>query len=330
FLIEPSFIQSRNYAARKGTRERKQKKKVKKVEVEKVAFIPHNQRKKDRLLAARATLKYDDSWKSAPVDNVYHTKYYRSKIYPFEEAVQCHRETHHPDMYNVPNASLFARIELYMQGEKKTRFVDDFNQVVAIPHKFDHGEERAIIAFSKTAEAQKEALDAGAQLAGGVDLIKQVQNGAISLQNFHFVVAHPDILPELLALRGVMKRKFPNPKNGTLDVDLATVTERFINGIHYYAKKDEHEKDFGLVETVIGTLDMEPTHLEENFAALVKDLYAMRPKREGHFISRCLLRSPPSPEQLTVDYNLYIEDEKDKKEKKVEDEDEEEGERVAL
>lgn len=39
--------QIRNYAARKGTRERKQKKKVKTEEV-KVGFIPHNMRDREK------------------------------------------------------------------------------------------------------------------------------------------------------------------------------------------------------------------------------------------------------------------------------------------
>lgn len=38
-----SFLQARNYAARKGTREKARKKKIK-VIVEKVGFIPHNLR----------------------------------------------------------------------------------------------------------------------------------------------------------------------------------------------------------------------------------------------------------------------------------------------
>lgn len=38
-----SFLQARNYAARKGTREKARKKKVK-VVIEKVGFIPHNKR----------------------------------------------------------------------------------------------------------------------------------------------------------------------------------------------------------------------------------------------------------------------------------------------
>ncbi|XP_044262259.1 39S ribosomal protein L1, mitochondrial [Tribolium madens] len=320
--IEPTHIQIRNYAARKGTRERKAKKTVKKEVIETPKFIPHNQRDKEKLLALRPKLKYDDSWKHLPPsDDVYQVKFYQRLAMSFEGAVTNHRETHHPDMYNEPGACLGVRIELNMQGEKATRFVEDFTRIVSIPFKFDHGEERSIIAFAKTPPALKEALDAGAQLAGGVDLIKQIQNGAVSLQNFKYIIAHPDILPELVALRGLMKRRFPNPKMGTLDVDLGGVVSRFVNGISYTAKKDEHEKDFGLIETVIGTLDMDLRHLEGNFGALVKDVYTMRPKRQGDFISRCLIVSPPSREMFKVDYRGYVEEPQ---------EPEDIGERVAL
>jgi hypothetical protein len=42
------------------------------------------------------------------------------------------------------------------------------------------------------------------------------QSGELSLKDFHFVVAHPDILPELVSVRGLLKRKFPSQKSGTL------------------------------------------------------------------------------------------------------------------
>lgn len=43
--VRSLFISATNEAARKGTREKARKKKVK-VEIKKVGFIPHNQRKK--------------------------------------------------------------------------------------------------------------------------------------------------------------------------------------------------------------------------------------------------------------------------------------------
>lgn len=84
-----------------------------------------------------------------PKDDVYVGRYYRFPVYTVLEAIQCHRETHHPSMYNVPNAPLTVEIELNMQGEKATRFVDNFQRVAMIPHKFEHGEERKIIVFTK-------------------------------------------------------------------------------------------------------------------------------------------------------------------------------------
>lgn len=72
-----------------------------------------------RLLLNREPKKFDDSWKKDPIDNVYVAKYFKWVVYPFAEAVQCHRETHHPEMYNKPNANLYATVELNMQGEKK-------------------------------------------------------------------------------------------------------------------------------------------------------------------------------------------------------------------
>ncbi|XP_066251366.1 large ribosomal subunit protein uL1 [Euwallacea similis] len=320
-------IQSRNYAARKGTRERKKKKAKAKVEIQKVGFIPHNLRNRDKMLAARVSKKVDDSWKQNPIDDVYCLKYYKWIVYPFSEAVKAYKETHHPEMYNKPEAELYVTIELNMQGEKKTRFVDNFKRIAAIPHKFNHGGERSIIVFAKNVESQEEARKEGAQLSGGVDLIKQIQNGQVLLSDFQYIVAHPDILPELVILRGVMKKNFPNPKIGTLDIEVGKVVQRLLHGISYQAFKDEFEKDFGKIDAVLGTLNMDERHLEENFASLINDVYNQKPKREGGFIKRCLLWSPPSQEKLKIGYEQYVEEKSKSKEKESENV---EGERVAL
>lgn len=65
------------------------------------------------------------------------------------EAIQAHRETHDPTMYDVPNAPLDILIELNMQGEKKTRFVGNFSKLARIEYPFDHGEDRRVLAFAK-------------------------------------------------------------------------------------------------------------------------------------------------------------------------------------
>lgn len=134
--------------------------------------------------------------------------------------------------------------------------MDNFTRVAAIPHKFDQDDERLLLAFSKSEETYDDIRNAGAQLVGGVDLIKQIQTGKLSLQDFNYVIAHPNILPELSALRGLMKRRFPNPNHGTLDADLVKTTEKFIHGICYTVVKDEYEKEFGTINAVIGTVSV--------------------------------------------------------------------------
>jgi len=312
-----------NPAARKGTREKARKKKVK-VEVQKVGWIPHNLRDKGKLSLERANKHVDDSWKQTPTDNCYIGKYYRWTVFSIADAIKAHQETHHPTMYNAPNAPLQVTIELNMQGEKKTRFVENFQRIALIPHKFDHGEDRTVLVFAKSQDLVSEAVTAGATMAGGVELIKDVQNGKLQLADYQYILAHPNILADLVTLRGLMKKRFPNPKVGTLGADITEMVQRYLNGIQYSAKQDEFQKDFGLIQTTIGTLDMEPKQLEENLIYLLKDVDTMRPKRDGKFITRTLLTSPPSSECLKIDPFLHVQENYVKKGKTIEAEESDE------
>ncbi|XP_015606366.1 uncharacterized protein LOC107273075 [Cephus cinctus] len=324
------LLQIRNYAARKGTREKARKAKVKTV-VEKIGFIPQTQRK-EYLLKRATKLKpviVDDSWKRAPIDNVWPGKYFQWKVYSFQEAIECHRETHHPTSYNEPNAFINALIELDLTGEKKNKLVGSFTRVVSIPHKFDHGEKRTVLAFCKTAELQKLATDAGATAVAGPEDIKEIQMGNMSLSDYDTVVAHPNILTEMLIIRGLMKKKFPNARNGNLDANIAGIVDKYINGIKYTATPHEHKKDYGVINVPFGTLTMDVQHLEENFKLLLQSVNGARPKREGPFITRVRLESAPSKELFKIDFSQYITDKVTKMdEHDDEDEDDDEPEQV--
>lgn len=269
-----------------------------------------------------------------PRDDVYVGKYYRWKVYSVAEAIQNHVETHHPSMYNEPNSQLMAHVEINMKGEKGTRIVDSFHRTAPIKNKFAHGEERTVLVLAKGTEFHEIARKAGAAHVGGPELVKDIQNGDLLLTEYQYVVAHPNILPDLVPIRGLMKKKFPNVKLGSLGTDLEEMIQRFINGIQYSAVKDEYQNDFGLVTTPVGTLNMDPKHLEENLVSLLKDIDMMRPKRAGKFITRVLLLSPPSPEKFKIDPFLYVQEGKEEvkkttkgaKQEVAEEEDEEEPE----
>lgn len=314
-------LQVRNYAARKGTREKARKKKVK-VEVKKVGYIPFRLRQKKT--APRITKRIDDSMKPDPQDNVWLSRYYKWPVYSFAAALQCHREANHPTVYNNPDGELYVNLELDVRAAKANRYLDAFTRIVSVPHPFDTGSARSVLVFCKSTELQKSALEAGATVAGDTELIKNVQSGELSLHDFHFIVAHPDILPELVSVRGLMKRKFPNQKSGTLGTDIPGMVSRFHGGIEYTAKVDQYLKDFGWIFTPFGKLSMDTSHLEENFSALLKDVNSVRPNREGPFITKCCLVALPSPERLKVDYKQYIGEVDNEKEKAEEQEEDDE------
>lgn len=72
------------------------------------------------------------------------------------------------------------------------------------------------------------------------------------MKDYDYILAHPNILPELVTLRGLLKKKFPNPKSGTLGVNITEMVDKFKNGIQYAVEQNEHQKDFGVITTVIG------------------------------------------------------------------------------
>lgn len=58
----------------------------------------------------------------------------------------------------------------------------------------------------------------------------------------------------MLALRGLLKKKFPSAKGETLGVDLYGLVMKFMDGIFVSGKRDDFQENFGLVESTIGTV----------------------------------------------------------------------------
>lgn len=71
---------------------------------------------------------------------------------------------------------------------------------------------------------------------------------------------------------------------------------------------------------------METQQLKENIISLLKDIQSVRPKRDGRFITRVLIKCHPSPEQLKIDPFLFVaENATFKRDSKSEVEETEEG-----
>lgn len=61
-------------------------------------------------------------------------------------------------------------------------------------------------------------------------------------------------MPELISLRGLLKKKFPDPKSETLGLNLGEMVKKCLTGINYRAIKDENQENYASINTCIGTV----------------------------------------------------------------------------
>jgi large subunit ribosomal protein L1 len=163
---------------------------------------------------------------------------------------------------------------------------------VVLPH--GTGRTRRIAVFA-TGEKAKEALDAGADLVGGEDLVKKVQAGEI---DFDVALATPDLmgqvgrLGKVLGPRGLM----PNPKAGTVTFDIAKAVKDVQGG------RVEFRVDrAGIIHTAIGKASFDDAKLRDNFAALMDAVVRAKPTAaKGTYVRNVTLASTMGP-GVTVD-----------------------------
>ena len=132
------------------------------------------------------------------------------------------------------------------------------------------GKKFRVLVFAK-GEKEKEALDAGAEVVGGDDLVAKIQDG---WTDFDRVVATPDMmgqvgkLGKVLGPRGLM----PNPKTGTVTFDVKQAIEQIQAG-----KVDYRVDKAGNVHASLGKASFSVEDLEENFKALMVALVKATP-----------------------------------------------------
>ena len=146
------------------------------------------------------------------------------------------------------------------------------------------------IAVFAVGDKVKEAKDAGADIVGNEDLIKDVKDGKI---NFDVAVATPDVMRniavigEKLGPLGIM----PNPKTGTVTNDL-TKTIKNIKGGQIQFKSEKN----AIVQAGIGKLSFTEENLISNFKEFVNAIKKSKPDSiKGKFINKVYLSTSMGP-----------------------------------
>jgi len=208
--------------ARQSTRLRKRKvvlENIKKKE-ERLRKNPPPIPKKVRLMMKLKGLGSEPiDWRAAdtkpfPTDNVWDEQWTTWRRLSVGQAVDCLREHYHPTMLNNPNGIVMARVELDMTS-KKDRYIDAMTKMVPLFHPFERGvTQKTIMLFAKNEEGLIAAKEAGADRAGGIELIEDIAKGKIDVIDYDYFLAHDDILLELKPLLGILREKFPKKSVG--------------------------------------------------------------------------------------------------------------------
>jgi large subunit ribosomal protein L1 len=158
---------------------------------------------------------------------------------------------------------------------------------IVLPH--GTGQKLRVLVFAK-GEKEREALNAGADLAGSDELVQKVQEG---FMDFDRVIATPDMmgavgkLGRILGPRGLM----PNPKVGTVTFDVTNaVKEAKAGKVEYRVEKA------GIVHARIGKASFTEQALADNSMALIQALIRAKPSTaKGIYLRSITLTSTMGP-----------------------------------
>ncbi|HEV3479055.1 MAG TPA: 50S ribosomal protein L1 [Gaiellaceae bacterium] len=154
-----------------------------------------------------------------------------------------------------------------------------------------HGTGREVrVAVFAEGDKAKEAQDAGADIVGSADLAKRIEEG---FDDFEVAIATPDQMGNVGRLGRILgpRGKMPNPKTGTVTMDVAkAVTES-------KAGKLEYRTDRGAnVHVAIGKRSFDQRLLLENYATLVEEIMRARPAAaKGRYIRRITMTTTMGP-----------------------------------
>ena len=158
---------------------------------------------------------------------------------------------------------------------------------LVFPNQF-RGEKKVLV-FCKE-DRVKEALDAGAAFAGSDEYIEKVKGAWL---DFDIAVATPDMMKDVGRLGMVLGRKglMPNPKTGTVTVDIAKAIGELKKG------RTEFRADKGgVVHIAVGKVSMDPAKVAENVSALITEVERKAPNGvSAGFIQSVSLSSTMGP-----------------------------------
>lgn len=189
---------------------------------------------------------------------------------------------------DVNTAKFDASVDVHVRLGVDPRKADQaLRGTVSLPH--GTGKTKRVLVFC-TPDKVEEAKAAGADHVGLEEYIQKVTDGWMDID---VIIATPNVMAQLgkvariLGPRGLM----PNPKTGTVTVDVASAIQEVKKGkIAFRVDK------FGIVHASVGRISFSPDQLAENAHELVSTLVKMKPSSaKGVYMKTVSIASTMSP-----------------------------------
>jgi large subunit ribosomal protein L1 len=189
---------------------------------------------------------------------------------------------------DLRNTKFNQSVEVHIRTGLNVRHADEqLRGTIALPHGL--GKEVKIAVFAQ-GDKVREAEEAGADVVGGEDLAKRIQEG---FDDFDVAIATPDMMPVVGRLGRILgpSGKMPNPKVGTVTMDVAKAVSASKAG------KIEYRTDrTAIVHLVIGKSDFEERLLLENYAAVIEEMIRAKPSAaKGRYLRSVTLATTMGP-----------------------------------
>jgi large subunit ribosomal protein L1 len=204
----------------------------------------------------------------------------RDMEYTIEEACDLVKKT--------KTASFDESIDLDLRLGVDPRHADQMVRgTVSLPH--GTGKSVRVLALVNEAK-QEEAKEAGADFVGLDEYIEKIEDGWADID---VIVATPDVMGKIgklgrhLGPRGLM----PNPKSGTVTMDVADAVKEFKQG-----KIDFRVDKQGILHTSIGKASFDANEIRENLISFLQTILRLRPSSaKGAYIRSAFISTSMGP-----------------------------------